>query len=483
MSNGSVLALVRSLISQLLDVNRGLILQIPWKPSNSHPQDLKILMDILLTILRNLEHPVFCIIDGLDECEEDSLGTLISFIDNISSASNVRTVLTYCQNSLIDRRIQGSEIKSSMEFISLHNSNDTDVIRYTSKVCAEFTKSRSLPPSLAKQLLVAMEDKHQGRFIWVTLVLQVLGRLEKLSEIRKFLEALPSDLDTIYQRVLNCIRPDKKNNICWSLYFLQHATRPLSVSELSMILAIEESMTVVSEVMDNVVISLKDDLRMELGHVLVIEDGNIFFAHPDIGQFVGQGTTKPPGEDKDSDDVPSLHRVEDVADTVDRIENQDGKDITKPLPKRNQATKSSSKGEGRKWTIKPLLKDGCGKGISTEEVHYRLASACLTYLVMEDLLDGLPQDLRELLKSNSNWDDQPLSAVEAGYRRIFTTVPLLEYACYFWPYHLLKSGKKANMLLRLSTNSSKRIPNILSGRIFFVVRPLHQLISREAIPH
>jgi len=65
-----------------------------------------------------------------------------------------------------------------------------------------------------------------------------------------------------------------------------------------MILAIEESMTVVSEVMDNVVISLKDDLRMELGHVLVIEDGNIFFAHPDIGQFVGQGTTKPPARTK-----------------------------------------------------------------------------------------------------------------------------------------------------------------------------------------
>jgi hypothetical protein len=63
-----------------------------------------------------------------------------------------------------------------------------------------------------------------------------------------------------------------------------------------------------------------------------------------------------------------LHRVEDVTDTdtVDTMEDQDGKNIMKPALEGDQVTEAPSKNEDGKWTIKPLLKDVNGRSVSTE---------------------------------------------------------------------------------------------------------------------
>jgi hypothetical protein len=65
------------------------------------------------------------------------------------------------------------------------------------------------------------------------LQVDVLLKSASLFEIRKALDALPTSLDSFYDRVLNEINEHDKNRACLALQWLAFSARPLSLSELS----------------------------------------------------------------------------------------------------------------------------------------------------------------------------------------------------------------------------------------------------------
>jgi ankyrin repeat protein len=407
-SHGSVLALVKSLLSQLLDSNQALIRQIPWKENPSHRQDLESLTDILFSILRNSDFQITCIIDGLDECENESLETLVNFIVNLSRIPSARAILTYCQGSEVGRRIGQCEAYSRMVTLDLSNQNTEDVAKYTKERCIDFATKRELPEDVKRKLLASLENHHNGRFVWVTLILQLLGRFRKVGDIKTFLDHLPVELPVVYKTLLDGVTTEKKPNMYRSLYYLQCAARPLSVRELSMCLGIEDTMAETTKLMDNLEINLEDDLRTELGRALVFDEGNVFFAHPDLGQFIGDGKMGSLGEEK-----------------------------------------------------------------TMKEIHFELAYACLVYLTMGDLLQELPGELLDLLQKPPEEFRRILingASFDEYYTEIFKRIPLLEYACYYWPYHLSHSEE-------LALGASTVVEKLLKKNIEF---PFWQNIFRSS---
>lgn len=190
---------------------------------------------VFLTLLQqSSSSQVVCVLDGLDECEKDSLGQLLDAVGNCLSTDQEKArprlkliCLSRPQPAVLERTL------GKYEYIKLDASGtevSRDIERYILAKVAELASEQNLSEEKVAQVRQALSAGADGTFLWVGFVANELqGR--SWSKITEILHRVPKGLGGVYQRLLQQI--DDKEALVPILQWVVLASRPLTVDELT----------------------------------------------------------------------------------------------------------------------------------------------------------------------------------------------------------------------------------------------------------
>jgi nucleoside phosphorylase len=238
---------VRSLLAQLLQAEPSLyeLLLERFKYQEAGKDNLfsdnnqQIMWDLFVEMLRIVQRPVYLVLDGLDECDDDSIKFLLTMLEHLylkvstGEGQSAKTVL-------VSRQLQ-----KSIEFASkIDLDNHHEEIHEALKL---FTRSRIrdlqwLDQTRQGDLAQILVSHANGRYLWLALAIQMLkkddddgGKLVKciLDDPKSVETYLPQGLDPIYERMLARIPQGSRRIIRKILICVCFAYRPLMVSEIA----------------------------------------------------------------------------------------------------------------------------------------------------------------------------------------------------------------------------------------------------------
>ncbi|KAL9105844.1 MAG: hypothetical protein Q9227_009052 [Pyrenula ochraceoflavens] len=224
---------------------------------------------VFLTLLQqSTSSQVVCVLDGLDECEKESLRQLLDALRNYLSKSGEKVsprlkiiILSRPQPAVLEsklRQYQQIQLDASDTEIS------HDVERYIFAKVAELASEQNLSEEMVAQVQQTLLAGADGTFLWVGFVANELqGR--SWSKIDEVLRHVPKGLGGIYQRLLQQI--GDKEALVPILQWVVLAARPLTLEELSVAAGIKAVGTLsATQVTRN---------RLRFGGLLVKVEGDV----------------------------------------------------------------------------------------------------------------------------------------------------------------------------------------------------------------
>ena len=264
--------MLRSVLYDILDQNEEFFFHFQryHRERGGNPWSSSSLGKILLSIAEN--HPVderlYLIVDAMDESVDGGRGSIIGLLEKMCATKRPCVVKVF----VASRPIAGLSAKNH-KMIRLEEANAPDILIYAES----FLSKLRLPPDIIRQAREYIDQKAQGVFVWVYLVLEELrkyaeGRTQ--NEIFDFLGRLPTELKGFYERILTQLESGIRRDIRVGhrvLRFVLFTYRPLELEELRQALAVGDSLDAAHPVSDA---SLEGNLIFEIGNRLVSCTGN-----------------------------------------------------------------------------------------------------------------------------------------------------------------------------------------------------------------
>jgi nucleoside phosphorylase len=198
---------------------------------------------VFLTLLQqSRSSQVVCVLDGLDECEKESLRQLLDTVGNYLSNSREKAgprlkliILSRPQPAILERTLgQYEQIRLDASGTEISR----DIERYIFAKAAELASEQNLSEEMVAQVRQALLAGADGTFLWVGFVANELqGR--SWDKIKEILRRVPKGLGGVYQRLLQQI--DDKEALVPILQWVVLAARPLTVNELTVATGIKAS--------------------------------------------------------------------------------------------------------------------------------------------------------------------------------------------------------------------------------------------------
>ncbi|KAL6822023.1 putative ankyrin repeat-containing protein [Trichoderma sp. SZMC 28015] len=167
---------------------------------------------------------VQCVLDGLDECERESAGWLLTaFVGQARlSAGKFRLLV-------LSREMAGLE---DFARLRLDPDNDEPLASDIERCITDGVRRLSHPDEFALKLSNMLRAKSDGTFLWVGLILKELAKKKTSLEVLEVMHSLPEGLDRIYSRILDQIHPRRQTESAQLLRWVATTIRPLRLEEL-----------------------------------------------------------------------------------------------------------------------------------------------------------------------------------------------------------------------------------------------------------
>lgn len=336
--------LLKIFLSQLLDLNPRYMRHVPtrridlkthyqamqaWASRPSAAEDVEELTEILLAMLRDPNcDTIYCIIDGVDECDEASAMWLLSLLDQLLLIPNCKLLLTsvpaiHIKKNLGIQSVPGLTepikewMKSKQSQILPLDIVDSkgfaeDFNMFVKPRLNELVVERDIPLGVRTILENTLLRGREYGYVWAMLVLQILTTKPSIRSVKIFLseaERKIPDLKSIYSKIFTdigqAINPNSVagSSIFESIYSLRYALRPLSVQDLTIRLSIRQDPKNFEELFDNKPLGLDRYLKKILGNLLRFDNGIVSFINSTCKRFID--------EDGLPNDMPH-HRPSDV---------------------------------------------------------------------------------------------------------------------------------------------------------------------------
>ena len=222
----------------------------------------------------------YCVLDGVDECEEASLEILLGKFAALVSAKTDASSACHLNLLIVSRGLPDfiPNLLSSFARISLDPDASVEVrndinIFIEAKV-EELSRYRQYPALLRLHVEKTFQDRAGGTFLWIGIVAKAL-RKYKSTEVEKALGLFPPGLNELYARILLQIDPRRRKIAARMFRWVVMAVRPLTLSELS--LAIEP--TVDPSILTNRDERIRDQMSY-CGDFLMINDDRTVYRKP-----------------------------------------------------------------------------------------------------------------------------------------------------------------------------------------------------------
>ncbi|KAI0155131.1 hypothetical protein GGR57DRAFT_464218 [Xylariaceae sp. FL1272] len=292
-TRNSFISLVRSLLSQLLTHNPGILPILYEKASLSGDVLLtsaSVAEEILQIALSSCEKTCMIIIDGVDECGRDDRKAITTFfcalVDAVPAEEKgcVRCLFVSQDDGIARRNFQG------IPFIKIRNENQSDLeeFGYTwqKQIEEKFGNLRSKGYHISRIL----SARARGMFIFAELFAKFLIGLPDYATLAAQLDPakLPISLDSVYERILERIFEDTTGRGSGSDTFRQAlgwivcARRPLRWAEIQGALCIDLETQKLNQ--ERKVVDSPKHLFASL--VEVQADGTVELVHNTAGEFL-----------------------------------------------------------------------------------------------------------------------------------------------------------------------------------------------------
>jgi hypothetical protein len=246
---------------------------------------------------------VICIIDGLDECEKSTRDKLIHYLVQIftppgpigCNANEVflKVIVTSRPYVLIERRFRSLpeiRLKAEEETVAI----SSDIERVVDANIKELGIMLDLPEDVQLNLRDNLIKGADRTFLWVSLILNILKDTAEASqnEFHEMLNSLPSDLDTVYETILqDSPNPMKAKTI---LQVVVAAARPLTLDEMDIALAIRPGHKSIEELKPYRSFSIESTVKEICRLFVRVIDSKIYLIHQTAKEFlINDSTTVP----------------------------------------------------------------------------------------------------------------------------------------------------------------------------------------------
>lgn len=230
---------------------------------------------------------MYCVLDGLDECDETSLEVLLRKFAALLSSKTDRSSALHLNLLIVSRDLPDliPELLSSFPRISLDPDADTeineDIYLFIKEKVKELSKIRQYSEALRVHVENVFHERAQGTFLWIGIVAQAL-RKYKATEVENALDFFPPGLDELYARILLQIDSGRREIAARILRWVVMAVRPLTLSELS--IAIETTVKP-SLVAFNCGERIRDQVSY-CGNFLIIREDEVGLIHQSAKDYL-----------------------------------------------------------------------------------------------------------------------------------------------------------------------------------------------------
>ena len=238
--------LLRSLLHEVLSQCPQLIESVcpsRWRNSDlydthSEPWTLHELVEsfALLSRIPDLSSKFCFFIDGLDEYQGDHCG-LIQTVRRLATSSSIKI----CLSSRPWEEFTDAFGSDKDRTIMLQDLTRRDIQLYVHDALKQhhhFAKLEEADPRW-NELVEELEDRAQGVFLWVTIVVRSLLRglthADDVSDLQRRLREFPAELDSFFQHIFDSIDPFYREQTAQLFIVSLEALTPLSVIALQFI--------------------------------------------------------------------------------------------------------------------------------------------------------------------------------------------------------------------------------------------------------
>jgi len=233
-------AVLRSLVHQIVTMRPQLVRHaLPYFEKEEQTQQtlssLETLWIIFTKLLADAElGRMFCVLDGLDECEESTLRVLVPRLMGLHARGAPSPTYGEFKLAIISRDMPGLQ---GCTRIRLDPDNDEKVVcdieLFVSARVDELSRIEGFNDDFRSSLQTALLARAEGTFLWVGFAMHELQQERTCTAILKALEDLPSGLPAIYSRMLLRIPAKQREMSHVILRWVAIAARPLQLQELA----------------------------------------------------------------------------------------------------------------------------------------------------------------------------------------------------------------------------------------------------------
>jgi hypothetical protein len=224
--------LYRSLLVQLLERRAYLETIVSLLPfattelNENYPWNIGILQQLLREVILRVKSPVVCFIDALDECEEQQVRDMMSFLRQTSDHAR-KAGITF-QACFASRHYPHISLDVGIELIlERQEGHDRDIAEY---INAELRIGHSTAAQLIRK---EVQRKASGVFMWVVLVVSILNKTSDRGQIhalQRKLSEIPADLNTLFREIVTR-DSESKAQLAACVKWLLFAIRPITPRE------------------------------------------------------------------------------------------------------------------------------------------------------------------------------------------------------------------------------------------------------------
>ncbi|QKX58041.1 uncharacterized protein TRUGW13939_05161 [Talaromyces rugulosus] len=242
-----------------------------------------ILWNILIDISRvNATCQFYCVIDALDECDQESQKTLLTQIKQTFANDNNSMNIHFLITSRPHPEIRDYLCWFKSKELSTYQEVGNDLRILIRQKVNELSQTKQYPENVKRKVSEILQEKAEGTFLWVGIVCDDLTSESARNAITK-LQSLPRGLDSLYSRLLETAlakaEKEKHNLILQILSVVTVSRRPLNVAELSIACGLCEN-----EGGENLLISLE---VIDMCHLMiVVKDDIVRLLHKSMKDFL-----------------------------------------------------------------------------------------------------------------------------------------------------------------------------------------------------
>jgi hypothetical protein len=178
---------------------------------------------------------MFCVLDGLDECEDSTLRVLLPRVVSLLTGDALSSAKGMFKLAIVSRDLHG--LRGCTARMRLDPDNDEQVVSdiglFVSARVRELSRIEGFDDDFRASVQLALLQRAEGTFLWVGYAMHELSQKQTCSEIWEALEDLPSGLPSIYSRMLLRIPAERREMSRAILRWVTMAARPLQLRELA----------------------------------------------------------------------------------------------------------------------------------------------------------------------------------------------------------------------------------------------------------